>query len=182
VDVLISNPDIQIETKLSHDPFLWTYDHNGPCSGFWIARCTPEVLMMFNKVRNDGMLSRSSIARVVDNPKRVTIDFEPYGTSDQMLMRELMNIPPYKFVLQNYLSCKQAGHCFDLPAMGVPEMYNFIANWELGDWLYTIPSLPLVRRIALLRDKAKEIYGPDYPGLKPCDHHPAASEPAAANA
>lgn len=158
IDVLILNHDLKIEDVIEDRPFVWSYDCNGPCSGFWIAKCVPEVAMMFNKVAEEAMLGRSVIARELSAPHRVSVQFEPHGTSDQMMMRELMNLPPYREVLQHCLSSKQVGHCYDYRILKWPEAYDYMGNYEDGDWLYTLPSVELQRRKILLARKAKEWY------------------------
>lgn len=157
IDVLVMNHDITIEERASH-PFIWSHDHNGPCSGFWIARCVPEVKMMASKIREEAVHGRNLIASAKTHPHRTFIQVEPYGRSDQDVMRELMTIPPYAHILKNCLSLKEAGHCFDFRALNAPRYLYPMGNYEPGDWLYTVPSLPLRRRIPLLAAKALEFY------------------------
>lgn len=159
VDTLIMNHDIRVEAVIPRNvPFIWTHDYSGPCSGFWIARTTPQVAITVNKIRDEAVNGRDVIAKFADNPKRTVVQFEPYGASDQATMIRLMNIPPHNQVLQYCVPLKEAGHCFDFRALGVPEMYDYIGNYEPGDWLYTIPSLPLPERTRLLAAKAVEFY------------------------
>lgn len=187
VDVLVTNPEIRIEDVLGDRPFLWTYDGNGPCSGFWIARCNEPVGLTFQKVQNEAALGRSVIAREAWDPHRMTLQFEPSGSSDQMVMRSLMGIPPYAEVLKHCVSGKEAGHCYDNRILDWPKHYDYLSHWEPGDWLYTLPSVPLERRRILLERKRNALYGPDYPhgvaGVHPdAAGEPAAGEPAAADA
>ena len=186
VDVLITNQEIKIEDVLGKRPFIWSFDPNGPCSGFWIARCIPDVAVMFNKVENDAQTSRNVVVRELDLPHRVMIQVEPYGTSDQMCMRSLMHIPPYQDVLAYCYRGKKVGHCYDYRVMDWPKSYDYLGHWEPGDWLYTLPSVPLERRRILLERKRNAIYGPDYPRGAPGNGEPAAEpaagEPAAADA
>ena len=38
IDALVMNSEVRVEDVLQSAPFVWSYDVNGPCSGFWIAR------------------------------------------------------------------------------------------------------------------------------------------------
>lgn len=185
IDVLILNHDIEIEDVLGNRNFLWTYDSSGPCSGFWIARTVPAVTIMLNRVREEAPRNGRVIASELRDPHRVNVQFEPYGTSDQMQMRALMTIPPFDRVLggENCVSCKQAGHCFDHEILHMPDYYDYISKYEPGDWLYTVPSIPIERRRFALLRKAQEVFH-DRMGLPgwPTDADSAAGEPSAANA
>lgn len=157
VDVLIMNHDITIEER-SRAPFVWSYDHNGPCSGWWIARTTANIEVMASKIRNEGSVGRSCVTSTQQYPARTVLQFEPNGRSDQDVMRDLMTMPPYSHLLKNCISLKEAGHCFDFRAMDLPREYDYLGNYEPGDWLYTVPSLPLDVRLKLLAAKALEFY------------------------
>lgn len=157
IDVLITNHETRVEHVLGDRPFLWTYDANGPCSGFWIARCEPLVAIMFNKVRAEAQLSRGVVVKESWKPHNIAVEVEPHGTSDQTTMRSLMHLPPYADVLRYCVSGKEAGHCYDYRIVAWPEAYDHLGHWERGDWLYTLPSIELVRRRVLLARKAVEL-------------------------
>ena len=159
VDALIMNHDIRIEEVLSDRNFLWTYHVGGPCSGFWIARTGAPVHLALNVVKNTApLVGNVRTLSVPGPPAKVVLEMEPTGQSDQEVMRSLMNVPPYDFVFGGYncASGKEAGHCFDYRAIGWPSAYDYLGHYEPGDWLLTFPSIPLERRIELLRAAALE--------------------------
>lgn len=179
IDVLVMNSEIKIEevlmghslTELSKmgrgllaeaarekmRPFLWTYDPNGPCSGFWIARCIPDVHLVLNAVKNRcPEYGKVSVKESLGPPHSVTLQMEPHGSSDQMMMRDLMNIPPFSSVLKHCVSGKEAGHCFSFEELGWPPAWNHLGNYEPGDFLLTFPSSPMERRLELLKLNAEK--------------------------
>lgn len=158
-DALVMNHSIKIEDVLGDRPFLWTYGVDGPCSGFWIARTLPIVHLTLAAIANKAPLVGNVRTREeLGPPHKIVLEMEPRGQSDQEVMRSFMNIPPFSEVLGNCVSLKEAGHCFDFEAIGWPEHFNYIGNYEPGDWLLTFPSIPLEKRIKLLRDAAERQY------------------------
>jgi hypothetical protein len=153
IDALVMNSEVRIEDVLGEfRPFLWTWDLNGPCSGFWIARCVPEVLLFLTAVaerapRMGGLIAREELGP----PHSVTLQMEPHGTSDQTAMTALMNIPPFDLVAAYCVSGKEAGHCYDVEALKIPPMFHYINAYAPGDWICTWPSLPLDERLALMK-------------------------------
>jgi hypothetical protein len=89
-------------------------------------------------------------------PAKTVLELEPTGQSDQETMVSLMNVPPFSQVFgpQNCVSGKEAGHCFDYSEIGWPPAYNYLGNYEPGDWIITFPASPIERRIELLREYA----------------------------
>lgn len=181
IDVLVMNSEVKIEDVLikrcaslpsevyhtsyegavvrgtEHRPFLWTYDPNGPCSGFWIARCIPDVHLVLNHIRNACPgAGKVSVREDLGPPHSVTLQLEPHGSSDQMMMRSLMNIPPFSSVLKHCVSGKEAGHCFDFRELGWPEAWDHFGHYEPGDYLLTFPSSPMERRLELLKLNAEK--------------------------
>jgi hypothetical protein len=155
IDLIIMNSEIRIEDRLGDRSFLWTYDVAGPCSGFWIARCQPEVFMVLERVQQQAQITTNVIAAEHFFPHRVTLQIEPRGTSDQTTMRSLMNIPPYSRVLgpQNCLSGKEVGHTYLYDDYGWGA-YRSLGDYEPGDWLLTFPSLPLAERLEKMQHYA----------------------------
>lgn len=154
VDTMITNPAIRIEDVLGERPFLWSYDHHGPLSGFTIARCIPEVHMALNTVQRRAAEDAWSLG-TSGKP------LAPGGRSDQDTMRFFMPMAPFDAIFgrPNLVSCKEAGHCMPLDLMGVESIYAYIAQWEPGDFLATLPGAPVAERIEYLRAKRTEIYG-----------------------
>lgn len=158
IDVVIMNHDITIESVLGDRPFIWTYDHNGPCSGFWIARCTPEVQITLDAVKNRApLMGNVRTVYVPGPPAKTVLEMEPTGQSDQETMRAIMHMPPYSRVLQNCVSGKEAGHCYDYRALKLPERYDYLGNYEPGDWLITFPSMPIPQRIEKMKAAARMV-------------------------
>lgn len=156
-DALVMNSDIRIEDVLGDRPFLWSHHWNGPCSGFWIARNIPKVYVAITEVRNRApFLGNVRPIHVEGPPSKTVLEMEPHGQSDQETMRTLMTMPPYDEVFGNgnCVSGKEAGHCFDYRAIGWPALGDYLGHYEPGDWLLTFPSIPLERRIELLREAA----------------------------
>lgn len=187
IDTLVMNHNRTVEDMLQRGEFIWSYDVNGPCSGWWIAECNARTRMLASKIRHEALIGREITTRMESNPTRCVVQYEPYGASDQMTMRRLMTIPPYSDLLANCVSLKEAGHCFDFRALDLPKEYDYLGNYEPGDWLYTVPSLPLERRIPLLARKAVEFYDALPTRSAAVEHHrqhalAAAGEPAAADA
>jgi hypothetical protein len=157
VDAVIMNSAIRVEDVLANRPFLWTYGPDGPCSGFWIARCYPKVHHMLATVQNRAPLVGNVRTReVVGPPHKIVLEMEPRGQSDQEVMRSLMGIPPFSDLLQHCVSLKSAGHCFDFRELGYPPIWDPLGNYEQGDWIYTVPGAPLKRRIELLKAAAEK--------------------------
>lgn len=152
VDALIMNHDIKIEDVLCGRPFLWTYDANGPCSGFWIAQCVQPVRHALITVSNRApLLGNVRTLEHLGPPHKITLEMEPRGQSDQETMRAMMHEPPFNKVLGHCVSGKEAGHCYDYPEIGWPEEWQYINHYTPGDWIVTFPSLSLERRVELLR-------------------------------
>lgn len=138
IDCLITNPGKSIDHWAESFPFTWSYDVSGPLSGLTIARTDPAVHMWLNAVQHKCVELKSERA--------------PNGESDQVAMRQLMLYPPYDFARAGLVACKDIGHCFDYSLYGW-ERYNRLGNWEPGDWIFTVPGLPLEQRIAKLKEK-----------------------------
>jgi hypothetical protein len=155
IDLIIMNSDIRIEDKLGDRSFLWTYDVAGPCSGFWIARCQPDVFMTLERVQQYAQTYSNVIAKEHFFPHRVTLQIEPRGTSDQTTMRALMNIPPYSAVLGggNCVTGKEAGHTYLYDDYGWGG-YRWLGDYEPGDWMLTFPSLPIPERLEKMQHYA----------------------------
>ena len=124
IDAVVMNHDIKIEGVIGFNEdvqvqrgenFLWTMDPNGPCSGFWIARCTPQVknalLAVQRLARERGKIM---VGEHVGPPHSVVLQMEPRGASDQEIMTQLMNVPPFSWVLggAHCVTGKDAGHCY----------------------------------------------------------------------
>jgi hypothetical protein len=143
VDVLITNPDVTFESIIGERPFLWTYGPNGPLSGFTMARTIPEVHCFLHMVKH-----------------RAAEDYGMFGgggRSDQDTMRYLGQWPPFKAVAENLVSCKEAGHCMPVEPFGW-ERYRYLVEWEPGDFMFTVPSLPLGERLEMLKAKMQAVY------------------------
>lgn len=154
VDVLVMDSERRIEDALGERPFLWTYDVNGPCSGFWIAQCIPQVKLVLDAVQTRAQLSGGLIAREdAGPPHTVTLQMEPHGTSDQTTMRSLMHLPPFSGILQHCVSGREAGHTYLYDELGWHH-YHYLGNYEPGSWLLTFPSTPLERRLELMKAHA----------------------------
>lgn len=146
VDVVITNLDKKLEDILGERKFLWTYGPSGPLSGFTIARTIPDVLMALHMTQHRAAEDASPQA--------------PGGRSDQDTMRYFMTMKPYSDIFggHNLVSCKEAGHCFPF------ELYGWMAwaelgNWEPGDFVVTVPSLPIAERLELLTIYRDKVYG-----------------------
>lgn len=137
IDSIIMNHDIKIEDQLGTRPWLWTCDVNGPLSGFWIAITAPLV--------------RQWVTRFAFN-----CAYED-GGGDQHAMQIIMQRPPFRFIIDNCVYGKQAGHCYDYDVMGWPKDLMFINGYEPGDWIITFPSLDIEHRIALMTEYASRI-------------------------
>lgn len=144
VDVLITNMEIKIEDLMGDRPFLWTYCPSGPLSGFTLARTIPSTLLWLHSVQHFAAEKVSTL--------------DPTGWSDQNAMRHLMHLPPYAEVASNIVSCKEAGHCFPADQYGW-EQWAAMCDWEPGDFLFTVPSLPLDWRLGLMGIKRQMLYG-----------------------
>lgn len=146
VDTIVTNMEVRLEDVLGDRPFLWTYGPSGPLSGFTLARCIPKVHLALHSVLHWCAEQKSAEA--------------PFGRADQDGMRALSALPPYAEVFggTNLVSCKEAGHCmpFDLYGWG---HYAWLGNWDPGDFLVTIPSLPVAERIELLRSYRLRVHG-----------------------
>ncbi len=159
VDAVITNSDIKIEDVLGDRPFVWSHHVDGPCSGFWIARTIPIVHLALAAVLNKAPLMGNVKTREeLGPPHKVILEMEPRGQSDQEVMRSLMHLPPFDAVFgrQNCLSGKEVSHCLDYRAIGWPEHFDFLGNWEPGDWIYSAPAQPLPKRMELLRIAAEK--------------------------
>lgn len=156
IDVLIMNSDVTIEERLGDYPFVWSYDVNGPCSGFWIARCTPMVKLALDAVAGNAP-NRGKIMTREDMgpPHRVIVQLEPHGSSDQDEMTRLMNIPPFNAIFGYCLSGKELGHTFLYDRLGWHN-YKEIGDYSPGDWMLTFPSEPLEDRIEFMREWAEK--------------------------
>ena len=153
IDALIMNQAIRIEEQLHGLPFIWTYDVNGPCSGFWIARCTQDVYMTLNTVRNRAP-QEGNVRPVYDPgpPAKTTLEMEPFGQSDQKTMVKMMNEPPYDRILRNCFPGNDLGHCYPREVMKWPEHFPNLNDYTPGDWLVTFPSVPLDERLRLMKE------------------------------
>jgi hypothetical protein len=154
VDTLITNQDKRIEDILGDRPFLWTVDWHGPLSGFTIARCIPSVHLALNTV----------LHRAAEDAWSLGTTGKPLahgGRSDQDTMRFFAPWRPFNEIFgpQNQVTCKEAGHCMPMAYMKADPLYFYIANWEPGDFLWTLPGAPVAERVALLFEKAVEVYG-----------------------
>lgn len=157
LDALIMNSDIKIEDVIGDRPFIWTHHVDGPCSGFWIAHTEPIVHLTLGAIANKAPLVGNVRTREeLGPPHKIVLEMEPRGQSDQSVMTSLMNTPPYSTVLgpNNCVTGKEAGHCLDYRAIGWPKHFDYLGNWEPGDWIYTAPAQPLNKRIELLRQHA----------------------------
>lgn len=144
VDTLITNPEKRLEDIIGDRPFLWTYGPSGPLSGFTIARTVRETHCFLHMVKHRAAEDAGPAA--------------PGGRSDQDTMRFLGQFPPYRAVAENIVSCKQAGHCMPVEPYGW-EMYRWLVEWEPGDFLYTVPSIPISERLVMLAQKRQLVYG-----------------------
>lgn len=145
VDTVIMNSALPVIKPMYAEmgpSFLWTYDVNGPCSGFFYARCIPKVHMFLSNAQH------KSVAMVDDK--------NPLGQAIQDGMKAVGSTMPGLEVSREITSCKDAGHCyFDYDYYGWGA-YKHIGQYEPGDWLVTFPSVPLERRIELMAQYAKE--------------------------
>lgn len=158
IDAIIMNGATPIPTYSCNgkgEPvLLWSYDYNGPCSGFWVAPCRPMVKLFLHRVQHLAAdTAVASISRVMEPPFRVRVDYEPYGTSDQTIMRQLMNLPPYRDY--NYCASQgDTGHMYwNYEALGW-KGYESLGEYRDGDWICTFPSVPLEERIRLMKEYA----------------------------
>lgn len=161
IDVIVMNSEIRIEDVVGRyqvgyglafttEPrrFTWSHDSNGPLSGFWIARCVPEVRNFLNQAVQKSLEMTSTIVRIGTEPATVTTQFEPYGVSDQTGMRAIMHMPPHRDVAQHCLPGKDVGHCYE------PGRDPYM-DYEPGKWLITFPGLPLDVRLAKMKEWAR---------------------------
>jgi hypothetical protein len=156
IDVLVMNSEVSIESRLCDREFLWTYDINGPCSGFWIARTTPGVHNLLNHVKNQAVeQGKVTVKQSLGPPPQTTLTMEPAGASDQMVMRGLMGIPPFSHLLANCISGREAGHTYLYDDYGW-DRYRDVGDYHEGAWLLTFPSLPLPKRLARMIEWAKK--------------------------
>ena len=147
IDALVMNSDIRIEDRIGAWPFVWTYDVNGPCSGFWIARCTEDVFLMLNTVKNRApQQGNVRMVYVPGPPAKTVLELEPTGQSDQKTMVSMMNEPPYSNVLRYCVAGNDAGHCYPRDVMKWPEQYPNLNDYAPGDWIVTFPAVPLVNQ------------------------------------
>ena len=137
IDDIIMNHSVRIEDVLGNKPFVWTYDVNGVCSGFWIARTLPII--------------RNYMQRFAFN-----VAYEN-GGGDQDGMFLIAQRPTYRFIMDLCIPGKQAGHCYDFDAMGMPKDLMWINGYEPGDWVVTFPSIELGRRMELMNEYASRI-------------------------
>ena len=111
IDALIMNQDVRVQDVLlrpcgsaslinGHRRFLWTYDDNGPCSGFWIAR-TDELTERHLRYAYERAARQSNIRNGV---------IEPNGISDQDSMRDIMNVPPFAETFGECFFAQSVGH------------------------------------------------------------------------
>ena len=154
VDVCVMNHAKRIEDVLGIEDFLWSFDPNGPCSGFWIARNTPAVRHLFTKVREKALELGKVMTYEKADPHGVVLQMEPHGASDQETLKAMLGIPPFSRLLWNCQAAKSVGHCYHDPARyGWHDEYTRgMVAYEPGDWLVTAPSVPLIERAAILRD------------------------------
>lgn len=155
IDALVMNSAICIEDVLGNRPFIWSHTPDGPASGFWIARCTPQVRHTLTTVQRLAQQKGAVVAKEnLGPPHSVTLSFEPRGTSDQTTMTGLMHTPPFSDVLGHCVPGKQVGHCVDDAARyGWAGMESQI-QYEPGDFLLTAPALPIAERVEVLRHYA----------------------------
>lgn len=152
IDSLFMNMDVTVEETLSNptvnqialrqmadtfrplNPFLWTYDDNGPLSGLWIARTddTTEKHLRF----------AYTFAARERNVRHDVI--EPNGISDQDAMRALMNVPPFRDTFQHCYPAADVGHCFE-------------QNYEPGKWIITFPGIPVEQKLERMRKYANVV-------------------------
>lgn len=146
VDTLITNMTVQLEDIIGDRPFLWTYGPSGPLSGFTMARTTPEVHVALHYTQHRAAEDAGPRA--------------PGGRSDQDTMRMFSSLPPYDRIFggRNCVSMKEAGHCMPFARFGW-ETYAYLGDWEPGDFLFTLPSVPVEERIEALLAKRAEVYG-----------------------
>lgn len=169
VDALIMNHAITIEDVLVNGAqqeymgkalegrsFLWSWDWNGPCSGFWIARCVPGVKQMFLTVQREAQKRGAvSVQENLGPPHSVTLNMEPRGTSDQTTMRSIMHLPPFKSILGNCVSLKEAGHTYDdFSRYGWQGLERY-GQYEAGDWIVTAPGIPIDEKVRILSGYAE---------------------------
>lgn len=157
IDALVMNQEIRIEDVLGKRPFLWTFDVNGPCSGFWIARCIPEVFLTLNTVKNRAVIG-GNVRTVYEPgpPAKTVLEMEPTGQSDQKTMLSMMNEPPYAAVLGHCVAGNDAGHCYPRDVMKWPNEFPNLNDYAPGDWLVTFPSVNLNERVLLMREYAEK--------------------------
>ena len=129
IDALIMNQGRKIEDALSFRPFLWTYDDNGPCSGFWIAR-TDELTERHLRYAYERAARHSNIRNGV---------IEPNGISDQDSMRDLMNVPPFSRTFGTTSAALYPTQPRCMPAELIGHCYE--SNYKPGDWLLTFPGI-----------------------------------------
>lgn len=143
IDTVITNLEVKLEDLLGGRPFLWTYGPSGPLSGFTIARTTPRVHLALHAVQHWAAEQKGPDA--------------PGGRSDQDGMRHFLKVPPFDEVFENIVSCKDAGHCMPFSVYGWNE-YAWLGDWERGDFLFTVPSLPVPARLKMLTECKEAVY------------------------
>lgn len=153
IDSVIMDHDLKIEYNFGYSDFVWTYDPNGPCSGFWIARCVPKVrnaLLAVQRLAQER--GKIMVAEHLGPPHKVTLQMEPRGASDQEIMTHLMNIPPFNQVFKSCcLPGKELGHCYHDYAYHGWAGLEEIGQYAPGDWIVTAPSYPHVKRLKILK-------------------------------
>ena len=139
VDSIIMNHDIKIEDVLAFErDWLWTCNTDGPMSGFWIGRTSPQVR---------AWVHRFAFACAYE-----------YGGGDQYAMREVAKWAPYDWLVggSNIVWGRHAGHCF-APEVGCPPGMEDTIIYQPGDWIVTFPGIDIARRIDLMAQYAAKV-------------------------
>lgn len=136
VDCVVMNSDVPV--PLSGHVY-WSYDINGPTSGFFSALCTWQAHLFLHRSQH------RSVEMADDEHKE--------GRAIQDAMQLVGLVPPCDDYM-TYSSAKEAGYCYFDAAYYGWERYKEMVQYEPGDWLVTAPSVPLDQRIEILRDLA----------------------------
>jgi FkbM family methyltransferase len=162
IDAIVMNHDIKIEDVCNGRYFTWSYDPSGPCSGFWIARCVPEVrnaLLVVQRLAQER--GKITVRENLGPPHNVVLQMEPHGASDQDVMTQLLGVPPFSLVFgyEGHLRpAKEVGHCYHNARYHGWEGLEDQVQYEPGDWIVTAPSYPFEERLAILKSYAETIY------------------------